>query len=660
MIRQILKYIITVLPFYITFSVSGQESNLTEVISSIAEDMTDNDSDPETITLFVEQLQELSMNPVKINTGDESEISRLFFLSDFQIKSIADYVKSSGNILSVYEIAVIPGFDQLTAERMMPFISLIAGSTSHNDTIIRRNTLLTNLIFKPGARDTTSPGSQLKSLTKYKFTAGRFSAGFTSEKDAGEKFLTGSIPLPDFLSGYLSYSGRRFIRKIIAGDFSARFGQGTNINTGLRTSLSLASTGYMPARDEIRPYTSTDENSFFRGVAAEFSLKKLSLSMFCSQNRIDATLGMSADSMDYFVENLYISGLHNTESLISKKDALVLTSYGLNLSYNLKSLRLGVLWAENRFNLPFRKDSGKPEELYEFEGKKNQIYSICYNSQIRRILLSGELAFNDVNNFAIVQGVNLRPSDRLTVNFLYRYYSPGFTTFTGKGPGSGTTTNNENGILGNFTFEAAKHLFISAGCDITYFPWLKYRCSFPSMAKKEEIKLRYLPSENLAFDISFYMRSSMLDDQNENGIAAIARTRTLTFKSLIKYSLNENLTFASRADYKIADPSGSKGVLLSQDIICRFRQIPVTVWFRYCIFSTEDWDSRLYIYENDLLQSFSIPALSGKGERNYLMVKWDISNTAEMRIKYGVTSLTGDGVIKENKDELKLQFRIRF
>jgi hypothetical protein len=180
------------------------------------------------------------------------------------------------------------------------------------------------------------------------------------------------------------------------------------------------------------------------------------------------------------------------------------------------------------------------------------------------------------------------------------------------------------------------------------------------MAKREEVKLKYLPSENLSFDISFYLRSSMLDNQNENGIAGIERIRTRTFKGLIKYSLNDNLTFASRADYKIADPSGSEGVLLSQDIIYRFRQVPVTLWFRYCIFSTEDWDSRLYIYENDLVQSFSVPALSGEGERSYLMIKWDIGDAAEIRIKYGITSLTDDNVIKGNKDELKLQFRMWF
>jgi len=31
---------------------------------------------------------------------------------------------------------------------------------------------------------------------------------------------------------------------------------------------------------------------------------------------------------------------------------------------------------------------------------------------------------------------------------------------------------------------------------------------------------------------------------------------------------------------------------------------------RYCIYNTDDWDSRIYLYENDLLYSFSIPAFS--------------------------------------------------
>jgi hypothetical protein len=106
------------------------------------------------------------------------------------------------------------------------------------------------------------------------------------------------------------------------GDYSARFGQGTNINTGIRTGLSLIAPGYMSARDEIKPYTSTDENNFFRGVAAEFSIKNLAVSLFYSRNNIDATLGSLSGSSKDYIENFYIAGIHNTSSLLLKKDAI--------------------------------------------------------------------------------------------------------------------------------------------------------------------------------------------------------------------------------------------------------------------------------------------------------------------------------------------------
>ena len=68
------------------------------------------------------RLNALAEDPVPINSGDESELTRLFFLNEFQIKSIKDYVTTTGRIVSPYEIALIPGFDRQTAEIMTPFI----------------------------------------------------------------------------------------------------------------------------------------------------------------------------------------------------------------------------------------------------------------------------------------------------------------------------------------------------------------------------------------------------------------------------------------------------------------------------------------------------------------------------------------------------------
>ena len=646
--------------FFIPSGVECQEFKLSEIIVDIAEDLAADEADPEAITVFIEQLHELSDKPVRINSGDETELSRLFFLSEFQIRAITGHVRSTGNIVSVYEIASIPGFDRQVTEMILPFITLEPVMNNRPDTLILRNTLQTNFIIKPGEYDTSWTGSSWKILTRYKITAGPFSAGLTAEKDAGEKLLSGTPPLPDFLAGHLCYTGQGVIRKLIAGDFSARFGQGIGINTGIRTGLSLTTTGYLSGRNQVKPYTSTDENNFFRGTAAEFAFRKLGVSLFFSRNRIDATTLLSADSTTLTIDNFYKTGLHNTFSLMLKKDAVTETFYGLNATYNFLSTRLGFNWSESRFSLPVNSGSTDAEDLYNFAGNKNSVFSIYYTSLINRILLFGEISVNYVRQFALVQGITLRPSDRLTLNLLYRNYNPGFISFHGRGPGSNSFTGNEHGILGNFTFEAARHLFISAGCDISHFPWLKYSTSFPSTAKKKEIKIRYLPAENLSFEMSYNYKFSMTDSNEGQGIAGVEEVKARTFRSFVRYSVNENLNLTTRIDYKAVEPSGSKGMFMFQDIVYIFRHIPASLWFRYCIFKTDDWDSRIYTYENDLLYSFSIPAYSGEGCRSYIMAKWEIGDIAELRIKYGITSSAPAGKQTEDRDELRMQIRVWF
>jgi|WetSurMetagenome_2_1015567.scaffolds.fasta_scaffold00677_2 hypothetical protein len=638
----------------------GQTEKLSEKIIEIAEDLANDEADPEAASTYIERLSELAENPVKMNSSPEDEISRLFFLSDFQVKALADYIHSSGRIVSVYELANIPGFDREVTEMMIPFISLDSNLNLNSDSVNLRNTFLSNVSIRSGNSDTTLSGSQWKILTKYKFTAGSISGGFTSEKDPGEKFLNGTPPLPDFLSANLTYSGNGLIRKLIIGDFSARFGQGTNINTGIRTGLSLTASGYMSASDEIKPYTSTNENNFFRGIAAEIAHKNLELFLFFSNNNIDATLGSLSGLKKDYIENFYLAGIHNTSSLLLKKDVVSEQVIGINLSYNFKNLRTGLLWSEDKFSLPVIQDDQNPEDIFSFSGDRNNLYTLYYNSLIKRILFYGELSVNENNKYAFVQGSSFRPSDRLTINFLYRNYDAGYTSFHGKSPGISSSTGNEQGILGNFTFEAVKHLFISGGSDFHHFQWLRYRCSAPSWGVKQEIRVRFLPSEKITTEASYIYRLSMVDNMENNGIPDQIKSVTRSLKGSFRYTISENLSLGTRIDYKIVSPSGSNGMLILQDLNYSLRQIPVTIWLRYCLYNTNDWDSRIYTYENDLLYSFSIPALSGVGSRSYFMANWKIFDFAELRVKYGITSLNESGTFPVNKDEFKIQLKAWF
>ena len=99
-------------------------------------------------------------------------------------------------------------------------------------------------------------------------------------------------------------------------------------------------------------------------------------------------------------------------------------------------------------------------------------------------------------------------------------------------------------------------------------------------------------------------------------------------------------------------------MMLLQDINLKFRKLPVSVWMRYAIFNTGGFESGLYTWENDLLNSFSIPVLYGTGSREYFMVSWKISYKAELRIKYDVTSTTAINSKMKEVNEFKIQFRI--
>ena len=345
---------------------------------------------------------------------------------------------------------------------------------------------------------------------------------------------------------------------------------------------------------------------------------------------------------------------------MSKKDVITEQTYGINALYNFTSIKVGLTLTESRFSLPVRSDENDPENIFDFKGDRNRICSVYYNSLIRRILIYGEFSTNSNSKYAFIQGLSLRPSDRLTINFLFRNYNPGYFSLHGRGPGTNSSTGNELGILGNFTFEAAKHLFITAGYDIQSYPWLKYRSSSPSWGNKSEIRIKYLPADKITVDASYNYRLSITNNSETVGIPTHKQTIVNSIRGSVRYAISDNLTLGTRIDYKMVSNSGSRGVLLLQDINYRFRKIPVSVWFRNCFFNTDDWDSRIYVYENDLLYSLCIPALSGEGSRSYIMVKWEIMNIAELRVKYGITSQVENSISSKETEDIKIQFKILF
>ena len=77
----------------------------------------------------------------------------------------------------------------------------------------------------------------------------------------------------------------------------------------------------------------------------------------------------------------------------------------------------------------------------------------------------------------------------------------------------------------------------------------------------------------------------------------------------------------------------------------------------------------MYVYENDVLYGYSVPALYYKGQRAYFMVNWDITRNFEIWVRVAQTLYDNQQVqsvgslnqIDSNhKTELKLQARFKF
>ena len=109
--------------------------------------------------------------------------------------------------------------------------------------------------------------------------------------------------------------------------------------------------------------------------------------------------------------------------------------------------------------------------------------------------------------------------------------------------------------------------------------------------------------------------------------------------------------------------------MMFQDVVFKKMGSPFEITARYGLFDTDSYNSRIYSFENDVLYSFSIPALYDKGSRAYLMVDYTINKHIEVWARIAQTFYSNRNIQNEGsateinaptKTELKLQVRLKF
>ena len=635
---------------FIPFLTLAQQKTYDEALETLLEDIfTPQDGD----TDYEDQYDILSQwyaQPINLNQATAEDLQQLYVLSERQINNLLRQRELYGDFLTLNELLYIPAWDRETIFRILPFV--VAEPTPEraltwSERLAEADHLFmvrheTTLERKEGYRraDTLDHDSDLshyagsphKVYTRWRMRRRNdFSVGITTEKDAGEVWewqpnngRYGS----DYYAVHAQLENRGWLRQLTVGDYRVQAGQGLVLGSGFGIGK-----GAEPVRtvartqNGVRPHTAATETGFFRGGATTIDLPAaphhLELTTFASAQRQDGRV----DSSTAHFAALQTTGLHRTASERATQNQLNERTLGANLLFRPASRRwqAGLTYVRTRFSHAWQRDD-QLRNRHEFAGQKNQVVGAFANYRTHPIHAFGEVARSGSGGVGAVMGTTVSLSSVAEMAVLLRYYSPDFHSFYGNAFSEGTRSINEQGLYWGLKLQPWKRLTVAAYYDRFRFPWLRYRVDAPSDGYEFFTRLSYPLNARTETWLQYRQESKAVNvdtDSLATRWVLLGLKRSLGWH--LTHHLNERVRLRTRVQSSTYTLYGNttRGFTVAQDASVTLGRWKADA--RFALFNTDDFTNRQYVYENDVLYAFAIPAYSGSGVRNYLVVRYKAS-----------------------------------
>ncbi len=626
-------------------------------------------------------IEYLLENPIEVNTATIDDLTKIPFVNSEIAERIIQYKNKYGDLYSIGELNNVEGIDKQLFAKIKPYLVIDRSRFSKfneeqnvwEETTRKNFYQLVDLNYRTRAiqdiqkRKGFETGkyqySPLKFYQRVKVAYDKtYKFNLLTEKDPGEKNLA------DFYSFNLSLNNVSFIKNLLIGDYVLEFGQGLILWRSI--GLAKSADAVFPIKKKgngIIPYTSTDENQFFRGVAASFSFSDLTASIFYSANTFDANI----DTLTSLITSRPIDGFHRTESEINKKDQSKENLLGGRLEYSFgRPLSIGATFFTSSFQNKFA-----PNTSFKNCDDRYNAASIDFNSFIESLNLFGEISRDKNNVFASVVGLQSSLSRKIDFVLLFRNYPAKFINLHGYGFGERNgATQNETGVYGGL------RLASTVGTINFYYDY--FRFPYPLTNDKtitggNEFLTEFVSSVFYGTNLLIRYKHEK-KETNISGIDEYNRTKKFTTNRLqqnlrIEFQKRIGSTTRLRLRSEIVDVYYSQikpheiGYLIFGDI--KIEPIKfLKVNSRFIYFQTDSYDSRVYEFENDLNGVLFNPGLYGRGMRWYVVAQYKIFKFINLSLKYSETFRddvkkigSGDSEINNNLDNrLSLQLEINF
>ena len=613
----------------------------TDSLSLLYGDFSENES------VYNELILELRENPININSADKNDLMRIPLVTEQMADSILKIRLIKKRFTNRRQIRPATGTDIYD---LIKDLITIKEYKNYRVRITQRNTYKLETI--PEIESGKYSGNALYNYSRiiYHYKS-KWKIGIITQKDPGEQSYA------DHLNYAAEYSQDKW--QVILGNYYLHFGMGlTHSNPyGMQKSIYIPAIfreSYTVARSNLTSSESSGKFGLFSGYTMNESF---SVFAFYSDILRDVTLS------DGYVTNLRFDGYHRSDYEQESAKKLKEKNFGAGLSYNFSGFKISGLYSTYKFSPGFENniytigDSKKRRQYFAFNGDGISLVAFSYRGGIGDLNLSGEYSSN-LNGSAGTSHAVYYSKEKINIGFRYWLLDKNFQSPEGRAfDNSDAFPRGVRGYFAGIQFNLFEAFTVSAFKQYEKNLWRTYFEPLPSQQSDWVTQIDWNAGK-----VSSYLRFRSRTTEELAG-SQLPRVNSVqkSIRAQVNYSPSKPVRLRTRLEHTFFEGNDERGLLFFQDLIYYFGD-GFSLNTRWSFFKTTSYDSRLYEYESDLPGSFSNTALSGNGNKFYLLFNWKMNNSIQIWTKWRyVVKLnqqeTGD-LKKELNRDLRLQMAV--
>lgn len=530
--------------------------------------------------------------------------------------------------------------NMLTSRQSQLINSLIARPQSASFMLRSRMQVDPKARDERGYSDGRIQGDQYKLYDRLMLSQYGLRAGFLQAKDAGEARTF------DHVRGYLQLQeqqpimGNLKIDNAIVGDYSIGTGSGLLFASGGMQGKSSEVIDAVESNARgLQGYLSSSVGSGFRGAGATISLGQIRATAFYSSRSYDANIDSGV------ITSIDLDGYHRTSTEIAKIDSASATLLGSHLSYLYKGdsriMQFGLTGFTESFSKPVL-SSGFEHNL---GGRSLAMLSQNGSYIDSNLSLDYEVAYSkqdSQNALGATLGFIYEASRKLQLSANGRYLPHNFVSRHGSAFGESTDdAQNERGAYLGVRYAALDDLTLSSYVDLssTFAPPYLAEHNFRTTDLLLHVEYDLASAMKLTWRTRWKRKS---DEERADDVKVLGSRDQINSRLEYEWTPSEGVRLRTRGEivnvgYNVIENESSEtGFLLSSS--AKFKLFGMLgPEFRVTWFNTPSYDSRLYVYENDLQGASGLTLLYGAGVRYSMVMSVEPLEGIKLAAKYGIT-----------------------